>query len=108
MYCPHCHQLIKNRQCPTCHKHDGREVQEDDLCFFTEQGSVWAAILDDVLMQEKVPAVRRVASGVAPLVGSAMTRWRFYAPYARLEDAKRVLQELTEPVEDGASKEEMS
>lgn len=105
-YCPHCRQVIETVRCPVCRKYDGYEVRADDLCLFTEQNSVWAEILDDVLKQEKIPAVRRVANGIAPLIGSAMARWQFFVPYAYLEQAKGVLNELTEPVgEDEATEE---
>lgn len=99
LYCERCHTVYDDA-CPMCHKHDGRPVQPDDLCYFTEQGDLWSSVLEDVFRQAGVPCVRRLSVGVAPYVGANLARYRFYAPYERLEDAMQLCAEMLEPVED--------
>lgn len=100
IYCPHCRQLNETERCPQCHKWDGRPPEEDDLCLFAELDSVWSPILDDLLHQAEVPFVRQVTSGASTLLGSTMTRWRFYAPYGKLAAAREVREELSVPPEE--------
>ncbi len=101
LYCERCSALFEeNSVCPLCHRQQGREPKDDDLCYLTDQGSVWSDVVADVLRQRGVPAMRKLSVGVAPFVGSNLARYRFYVPYPRVEEARSVLRELLTPAQE--------
>lgn len=95
-----------NAPCPFCHRHFGRAPKADDLCFLTEQPSLWSDVLADMLRDAGVPAMRKQSVGVAPLIGSNLARYRFYTPYARFADAQQVLDDLLAEDEDEGSEDQ--
>lgn len=97
MYCEKCRAVFEGEVCPTCGQwRYVREVRAEDECFVTETSYLWSGVLADLLRQQGIPFMTRVAqgAGITSQVGVVMARVGFYVMYPRLQDALGVANEL--------------
>ncbi len=83
LYCVSCHAVFSTgTSCPLCHKRYIRQVQDSDLCFFTEQTSVMSSVVEDILKQNGLRFVTRPVYGAAisAVTGTVLESIRFYTP----------------------------
>ena len=77
LYCVSCHAVFSTgTSCPLCHKRNIRQVQDSDLCFFTEQTSVMSSVVEDILKQNGLRFVTRPVYGAAISVFFARPKCR--------------------------------
>ncbi len=111
MYCEKCSRIIEEDRCPFCNNRRVREPGEKDPCYLTEQDYISSGILEDVLKQNNIPYLKKdvMGAGMAIKVGPMLERSRFYVPYALLENAINIVDELfsaAEVVEDEDKQDE--
>lgn len=103
-YCEHCCIIIEDaHRCPQCGGHHVRPMREDDLCFVTETGYLWAGVFEDMLQQSGIRYVKRssIGAALATAVGSLLDRTGFYVRYPDLDAAKTLAGELFAPDDGG-------
>ena len=95
MYCEKCCRIIEEERCPYCKSRKVREPEARDICFLAEQDYLSSGILEDMLKQNNIPALKKdvMGAGMAMKVGPMFEYSRFYVPYDHLEAAKAVLAE---------------
>ena len=96
MYCDNCSRIVDTDRCPYCRSRKIREPEPKDPCFLTEQNYVSSGILEDVLKQNGIPFLKKevMGAGLSIKVGPMLDRSRFYVPYAQLESAAAIVDEL--------------
>lgn len=96
MYCEKCGIIFEGKRCPVCGDQNVRPPIPRDLCFLTEQETMWAEMLEDVLKQNDIPCLTKnvLGAGLALKVGPMSERVRFYVPYLHLQNAKAIVDEL--------------
>ncbi len=69
---------------------------DEDACFLTEKEMIWGEMLADVLKQHEIPFFYKgvQGAGLAMKAGPVFERYRFYVPYAYLEKASGLVEEL--------------
>lgn len=83
MYCTKCQTVYEDDRCPICGSRKSRPVLPEDICFFAEENSLQAGILEDLLKQEGIPVLKKstVGAGMAMKAGAIFERFRFYVRY---------------------------
>ena len=96
MYCTRCQTVYEDDRCPVCVSRKSRPVLPEDICFLAEENSLQAGILEDLLRQEGIPALKKstIGAGMAMKSGAIFERFRFYVRYEHLSRAKELLEEL--------------
>lgn len=96
MYCANCNLLTDASRCPACDSRRLRLPNSQDYCFLVKKDILWAEILEDVLKQNRIPVVTRMAHSTAVLLRSNPLNQEvlFYVPYGWLERAKELEQSL--------------
>lgn len=96
MYCSKCRKVIGLRVCRDCGSFWVREVQPDDECYLIEKEQIWGEMLLDVLKQEGIPCIvrRTLGAGLATSIGGMLECYRFYVPFAELDRALAIADEL--------------
>ena len=96
MYCERCSRIIEADRCPHCKGRRVRLPEPKDPCFLAELNYISSGILEDVLKQNGIPYLKKdvMGAGLAIKVGPMLDRSRFYVPYALLQDAELVAEEL--------------
>ena len=107
LYCETCGFLYEEgEKCPICRKNKGRPPQDGDPCFLTEKGQIESDMLEDVLRQNGVPCMKKSVSGagIAMFTGLLLEKFRLFVPYAELEKARDIADELLggPPVDEDA------
>ena len=107
MYCERCGILFEGNRCPVCGNQNVRPPKPCDLCFLTEQETMWAEMLEDVLKQNGIPCLTKnvLGAGLALKVGPMLERVRFYIPYFHLQNAKDIVDELFSAPQEGDENE---
>lgn len=96
MYCEKCCHIIEGDRCPVCKSWKVREPEAKDICFLTEQDYLSSGILEDLLKQNGIPALKKdvMGAGMAIRVGPMLEYTRFYVPFEHLEAAKAIVDDL--------------
>ena len=96
MYCEKCNRVFEGDRCPACKKSRVREPEPKDPCFLTEQDYLSSGILEDLLKQNGIPALKKdvMGAGMAIRVGPMLEYSRFYVPFEHLEAAKAIVDDL--------------
>ena len=96
MYCEKCCRIFDDDRCPNCRKSKVREPEQNDPCFLAEENYVSSTILEDLLKQNNIPYLKKdvMGAGMAIKVGPMLERSRFYVPYAHLDTALAIVNEL--------------
>ena len=70
--------------------------QSAEMRFLTEQNTIWAGMLADVLQQHSIPFVKEssLGAGLALKIGSLSETIRFYVPASYLTAASELVEEL--------------
>lgn len=95
-YCKYCMLPSEESVCPSCGTEGLCPLLPEDPCFLTEQQSIWADVLEDVLRQKKIPHMRQSVrgAGMSAKLGSFQAAYRFFVPYEYLTAAQEVAEEL--------------
>lgn len=95
-YCERCMIPSGESACPSCGGQGLRAVLPGDPCFLTEQQSLWAGVLEDVLDQKRMPHMKQpvCGAGLTAKLGSSWERYRFFVPYEYLPASQEVAEEL--------------
>ena len=95
-YCEHCCRIFQQDRCPFCGSKKARPPRPEDFCFLTEQKQIWTGLLEDVLKQRNMAYLAQPVLGAALAfsVGQGLERYRIYVPFACLEEAKELLEEV--------------
>ena len=91
LYCEKCKTAFDAQTCPVCGKRKNvREVRDDDLCVLTEKNMIWSEIMEDTLKAHDIPYLTkgRMGAALAFTVGPIHEDLIYYVPYARLSEAK--------------------
>ena len=88
-YCEKCRTLCES----TCETHKTkylRAPEGNDPVFLAQLSGFSSAMLEGVLLDEKVPFLKegRMGAGMSVWVGSMMEQYSFYVPYMIYEQAK--------------------
>lgn len=96
MYCAKCQRIIATRSCMNCGSFWVREVMENDVCYLTEREQIWGEMLEDVLKKNGIPYIirRTLGAGLSMSIGAMLECYRFYVPFAALEAAQEIVDEL--------------
>ena len=96
LYCPNCHLLVADDQCPICDTRDLRHPTAADYCFVAEEAALWAPPLADLFRDNAIPFVTQsaVSAALTAKFGTAMERTRFYVPYGYYPQAKMLTDEF--------------
>ncbi len=103
MYCERCNRVFSGADCPHCGSSDGRDPTNGDLCFLIEKESMWAQMLENVLMDNSIPYItkKRMGIGMALKVGPSLEQVSFYVPYEYLSAATDITTVLFSNEEEG-------
>lgn len=95
MYCEHCHLLTDGAVCPACGRNT-RQPADNDECFLIEKEMLFGEMLIDVLKQNGVPSYHTnvLGAGIAMRIGPLMERYRIFVPYAYVDKARALTEEL--------------
>ncbi len=101
-YCKHCMIPSDGDVCPICGAKRLWVILPEDPCFLTEQQMIWAEVLEDVLMQKRIPHMKQPVrgAGITAKLGSFQDRYRFFVPYEYLPAAREIAEELFSQTED--------
>lgn len=96
LYCPNCRLLVEGSLCPVCGSKKLRQPEQTDYCFLTEQNTIWAGALEELLRQDGVAVVTQnvLGAGLAARIGPAQEKVRFYVPFSDFERALEVKKEF--------------
>jgi hypothetical protein len=96
MYCEKCCHIIEGDRCPVCKSRKVRKPEAKDICFLTEQDYLSSGILEDLLKQNGIPALKKdvMGAGMAIRVGPMLEYSRFYVPFEHLEAAQAIVDDL--------------
>lgn len=96
LYCSKCRSLCEQSVCPDCGNRKMREPEGDDPVLLTEEGYIRANMLGPLLEQAEIPYTKlgELGSGIAAMIGYTIDSYRFYVPYAAVEQARDVLTVL--------------
>ena len=96
MDCEKCCRVFDGDDCPACKRSRVREPEAKDPCYLTEQDFFSSGILEDLLKQNSIPFLKKdvMGAGMAIKVGPMLERSRFYVPYAHLDTALAIVNEL--------------
>ena len=99
MYCEKCCIVFDDPRCPSCGRKRVREPKENDPCYLTTQDHIWSTALEDILAQNDIPCYKQGTMGAALAMkfGNFNERYRFFVPYACLEQAKELAAVLFSP-----------
>jgi len=102
MYCSKCQRIIATRTCSDCGSYWVREATGEDVCYLTDQQQIWAEMLEEVLRQNGIPFLirRTLGAGLAMSAGAMLECHRIYVPFAELDRALAIVDELF-PGEEG-------
>ncbi len=107
-YCEKCRTIVDDI-CPVHKAKHLREPQPNDPVLIAELSGIAAAMLEGVLLDEKVPFLKegRLGAGMSVWIGSMMETYSFYVPYAVREEALGLYALVNMPVEnEGTAKDE--
>ena len=96
MYCEKCQKIIGSRSCADCGSYWVREATGEDVCYLTEQEQIWGEMLEEVLRQNGIPYLirRTLGAGLSMSVGAMLECHRIYVPFAELDRALAIVDEL--------------
>ncbi len=108
MYCERCSRIYSGVNCPQCGSSAGRAPSSSDLCFLIEKASMWAQMLEDILIDNAIPYItkNRMGIGLALKVGPSLERVRFFVPYEYLTAAADITAVLFSHNEEGDDHED--
>ena len=106
-YCEKCRTIVDDT-CPVHKAKHLREPQPNDPVLIAELSGIAAAMLEGVLLDEKVPFLKegRLGAGMSVWIGSMMETYSFYVPYAVREDAMGLYALVSAPAQGGEAAEE--
>ena len=108
-FCENCQTVFEEsgRRCPQCGSRRIREAREDDLAYFCDKDTLWAAVLEDVFRQNGVDFYAKNLMGAAMTMraGLAGELRRFYVRFDQWPLAKALYMELFS-AESGDGQEE--
>jgi len=96
-YCHKCRVLFEDDRCPHCDNPYVWPPEADDYCFLTEKEFPWSRVLEQALKEEGIPVVADdsvVGAWMTSRLGVRFERTRLFVPYAHLEQAKAMEQEM--------------
>ena len=98
-YCDRCMCLVGSAVCPLCGNEHLRSPEDADYCLLMEEQTPWAETYAQLLADEEIPYTMLpvFGAGIVQRTGG-QERYKFYVPFARLDEARAVLQ----PAADGA------
>ena len=96
-YCRKCHILFEDARCPRCGNRYVYAPEGEDYCFLTEKAFLDAELLEGALQNAGIPVVTDetvVGAWFTKSIGSLRERHKIFVPYAFLEQAKAIEQEM--------------
>lgn len=96
-YCRKCRVLFEDDRCPRCGNRYVYTPEEDDYCLLTEKEFPWSEALEQALKDSGIPVVVNsavVGAWMTAQLGVRFERSRLFVPYACLEQAKAIEQEM--------------
>jgi hypothetical protein len=74
-----------------CYAEDLRAVRPQDLCFFSEEGIMYAQMLEGYLAEQEIPCLLvPVSKAARAALGLSFSTYKIYLPYQHFEDARAV------------------
>ena len=107
-YCEKCRTIVDD-SCPVHKQTHLREPEPNDPVLIAELSGITAAMLEGVLLDEKLPFLKegRLGAGMSVWIGSMMEIYSFYVPYALREQAQGLYALVCEtPAQTGGEDEE--
>ena len=88
-YCEKCRTIVDDI-CPAHKQKHLREPEPNDPVLIAELSGITAAMLEGVLLDEKLPFLKegRLGAGMSVWIGSMMENYSFFVPYALREQAQ--------------------
>ncbi|MBM6841614.1 hypothetical protein H6A03_08715 [[Clostridium] spiroforme] len=95
-YCPRCHHVFSNEQCPCCFNRKIRSVKDDDWCFLIEKQLIWTDMIKQRLTENQIDYRCQGDKGAALAIkaGPYLENFEFYVTYRDLQQARDVLKEM--------------
>lgn len=88
LYCEKCRTLVEE-SCPLHKQKHLREPRPNDPVLIAELSGISAAMLEGLLLDEKLPFLKegRLGAGMSVWIGRMMETYSFYVPYDLREQA---------------------
>ena len=101
-YCEKCRTIVFD-SCPVHKQKHLREPEPNDPVLIAELSGITAAMLEGVLLDEKLPFLKegRLGAGMSVWIGSMMEIYSFYVPYALREQAMGLYALVCKAPEEG-------
>lgn len=95
-YCTACSIAFDGAHCSNCGTEPTKVVEADDFCFLIKKDPVWSGMVKDILKQNGIVYTAKAEMGTAFAIeiAPANERYSFFVPFALLEKAKSLMDEV--------------